>query len=72
MDRAGDVSQSPVSVALTGAYDIDRGAPWDGMAAIRINRATPAEYRAIGLELPTGAVIETPPGEIALSYRPGC
>ena len=43
-------------VVLAGGYDVARGVPWDGMAPVRINWATPAEYRAIADGLPRGAV----------------
>ena len=60
------------TAALAGAYDLGRGAPWNGMAPIRINWATPAQYAAIGKDLPAGAVVESP-GEIGtIAYFCDC
>jgi len=50
-------------VVLAGGYDVARGVPWEGMAPVRINWATPAEYQAIADGLPRGAVVESP-GEV--------
>ena len=50
-------------VVLAGGYDVARGVPWDGMAPVRINWATPAEYQAIADGLPRGAAVESP-GEV--------
>lgn len=66
------VGMVAVTVGLSGGYDLLRGAPWDGMTPIRINWATPAEYREIARDLPIGSVVESP-GEIGtLAYFCDC
>lgn len=71
---SGGIALAVIAASVTASigYDIGRGAPWEGFAPIRINWATPAEYRQIAEALPAGAVVESP-GEIGtLAYYCDC